>query len=183
MVVSKLDRGRDALNARPPDTEGMTSMLNQLTTFGDPRLPARFWEKVNKDGPVPASRPELGPCWMWLAGTFSRGYGVFQWHNKARLAHHFVYEKLRGPVPKGLELDHLCRNTSCVNLSHLEAVTHRENVLRGDGVAAHRARQTHCKRGHALTEENVYLYPRGGNRACRVCRDAAGKKRRAMQWQ
>ena len=142
--------------------------------YGDSRLPVRFWDKVQilENG-----------CWMWLAGTFSRGYGVFQWHNKARLAHRFVYEKLRGPVPKGLELDHLCRNTSCVHLSHLEAVTHRENVLRGDGVAAHRARQTHCKRGHALTEENVYRYPKGSNRACRVCRDAAGKKRRTVKWQ
>jgi hypothetical protein len=112
--------------------------------FGDPLFPLRrpghkivrevaFWAKVNKDGPLSAHRPDLGPCWLWTAAHHR--YGIFQPEKGNQLAHRIAYEMLVGPVPEGLELDHLCRVTLCVNPAHLEPVTHRENVRRGKSVA------------------------------------------------
>lgn len=92
--------------------------------------PERFWPKVDKDGPVPEHRPDLGPCWVWVAGGWKRGYGCFYHDNRMTRAHCFAYELLVGPVPDGLELDHLCRNKGCVNPTHLEPVTHDENIKR-----------------------------------------------------
>ncbi len=120
----------------------------------------RFWPKVEKsDG-----------CWIWLASKDRCGYGRFNvtWHPTMR-AHRFAYELLVGPVPYGMQLDHLCRNPSCVNPAHLEPVTSRENTLRGEGRAARQARQTHCKRGHQFTPENTYVCPKG-HRYCRHCK-------------
>jgi hypothetical protein len=111
----------------------------------------------------------LEVCWPWLGGLNGHGYGTqgttfrgFKW-----LAHRLVYEIMVGPIPKGLTLDHLCRNHACVNPLHLEPVTAVENVMRGDGWAARKARQTHCTRGHPLTEDNIYR--RGGRWRCRTC--------------
>ncbi len=152
-------------------------MLDQFTTsptFGDPRLPARFWAKVNEHGPIPAHRPDLGPCWIWTAGHASNGYGRFQAGSRSDgtrkmiYAHRWAYQHLVGPFPHGLQSDHLCRNHACVNPAHIEPVTSRENILRGNGVTAALARQTHCLRGHRYDEANTYRYHRGW-RKCRVC--------------
>jgi hypothetical protein len=93
---------------------------------------ARFWSKVNKDGPVPAHRPELGPCWVWTDPLSDEGYGRFTLDRKLYQAHTWGYCHFVRPIPDGLEPDHLCRNRACVNYeSHLEPVTRRENVRRG----------------------------------------------------
>lgn len=95
-------------------------------------------------------------------------------------AHRKVYEWLRGTVPLGLTLDHLCRHRWCVNPDHLEMCSMRENILRGEGVAAKRARQTHCIHGHELTEENTYHRPdrpKGRGRMCRACIKALARLR------
>ena len=92
----------------------------------------RFWPKVNKHGPVPAHRPELGPCWVWTAYLNDSGYGQFGLTGRRlALAHRWAWEQERGSVPDGLELDHLCRNRACVRVDHLEPVTGSVNAQRG----------------------------------------------------
>ena len=95
---------------------------------------------------------------------------------------------LRGPIPDGLQLDHLCRNRKCVRPDHLDAVTGRENVLRGATVAAYHASLTHCPAGHPFDEKNTYVYSKQPRtRRCRACnaRHAANyqaKKRSASRY-
>ena len=123
----------------------------------------RFWSKVDKRGP--------DDCWEWQAGISPNGYGSFWDGAKNVRSHRYSYEERCGPIPEGLVIDHLCRNPLCVNPDHLEPVTDRENVLRGVGPTAQNARKTHCKRGHLLSEENVYR-PTDGFRRCRICEQA-----------
>jgi hypothetical protein len=103
-----------------------------------------------------SERTRTGPgCWEWVGHLTPQGYGSLG----RRLAHRLVYEVAVGPIPAGLQLDHLCRNRRCVNPDHLEPVTSRENTLRGSGLPAQRVLVTHCPRGHAYTDENTYVRP------------------------
>jgi len=111
----------------------------------------------------------MSGCWLWTAGATKAGYGLFRFQDAARYAHRVTFEALRGAIPDGLELDHLCRVTFCCNPDHLEAVTHKVNLLRGTGPAAQLARATHCKRGHPLSGENLVLRSRHKYRACLAC--------------
>ena len=139
----------------------------------------RFWLMVNKDGPVPTDRPDLGPCWIWRGSPNFGGYGFFE----DRMAHRWAYEHFVGPIPTDLTLDHLCRNRPCVNTSHLEPVTLRENILRGNGSSAHHARQTHCIHGHPFDEPNTCIWQRNGQpeRVCRACRNERLRQIRARK--
>lgn len=86
-------------------------------------------------------------------------------------AHRLSYELHKGEIPEGLEIDHLCRNRWCVNPDHLEAVTRRENIMRGDGpkkLGELNSKKTHCKHGHPFDKENTRYRPTGG-RSCRIC--------------
>ena len=123
----------------------------------------RFWSKVKK----------TDYCWEWTA-SLRRGYGQFSLNGKQITAHRFSYELVNGKIPKELELDHLCRNHSCVNPDHLEAVTHRENILRGETLQAINARKTHCIQGHEFTPENTYQDK--SYRQCKICRHEYQKK-------
>jgi hypothetical protein len=136
----------------------------------------RFWAKVNKDGPIPAHRPELGSCWLWTAATDRKGYGVFRLAGKLIKAHRVAYELIIGPFPAGLLPDHCCRNHGCVNPAHLEPVTNRENMRRGIKGAL----TTHCPAGHAYDAANTYRDPRG-RRHCRLCERNRRRAREARQ--
>lgn len=128
----------------------------------------KFWIRIEK---------KPNGCWEWKGGKTPRGYGCF-WNKKTLVAHRFSYELLKGKIPKNHELDHLCRNHSCVNPEHLEPVLHQQNVLRGIGLAAINARKTHCIRGHELKGDNLYINPNTGKRRCQACKRISDKNGR-----
>ena len=109
-------------------------------------------------------------CWDWVGST-AKGYGAIRLNGRLTAAHRWVYEMHKGPIPTGLELDHLCRNPTCVNPAHLEPVTHRTNIMRGCGPSSTNPAKTHCPRGHQLSGDNLLpskLLSRGF-RECRQC--------------
>lgn len=111
--------------------------------------------------------PNTG-CWLWLGHLATGGYGSTPRMRDGRWvsarAHRVVYEEVRGPIPDGLELDHLCHQRCCVNPDHLEPVTHQENVRR----ATVYRRGATCKRGHLRTAHSVSC---GGGKyfRCKAC--------------
>lgn len=118
----------------------------------------RFWNKV-----------ELSPdgCWLWMGGKMPAGYGSFSVRDKTVLAHRWIWQLFYGPVDEGLQIDHLCRVRHCVNPSHLETVTPRENQWRSPiSISARFGRQTLCKNGHPFTHHD------GNQRYCRICTQA-----------
>lgn len=127
----------------------------------EPYLRRRFFAKV---------RVAENGCWEWTGARDDDGYGYFRPPDgKIYRAHRVSYEICFGPIPDGLCTDHLCRNRSCVNPMHLEPVTWRENVLRGDTGPARNLAKTHCHKGHPLSGENLYVRPNGW-RICKECR-------------
>lgn len=133
--------------------------------------PGIFWSRVEKtDG-----------CWVWrgriVKHRYRGGYGIFDIAGKSKLAHRISYEWLVGPIAEGLELDHLCRNRSCVNPAHLEPVTHEENMRRGAHVM-----KTHCPNGHEFVGYNLILYTARGwtERRCRACKNSSMRKSRSI---
>lgn len=111
-------------------------------------------------------------CWLWLAAT-RRKYGLMWVEGKTWSAHRVSYELHVGPIPEGLTLDHLCRNTTCVNPAHLEPVTNAENNLRSS-----RHPGNGCHRGHEWSEDNTHYYR--GKRVCRACRNARKRGEHAL---
>ena len=119
----------------------------------------RFWRKVVKHH----------ACWLWTGTKTPSGYGSFSVDTTKRSpAHRFSYEVLVSPIPKGKEIDHLCRNRSCVNPEHMEVVDHAENMRRSAP-----ALKAACVHGHALEGENLYRSPKTGRRQCKTCRREA----------
>ncbi len=113
-------------------------------------------------------------CWLWN-GSLSHGYGQYNLEGKTVRAHRIVYEMLIGKIPKGLELDHLCRNRACVNPSHLEPVTTKENILRGKGSAALNARKKICPKCGGKYEFIKSKSLKNGQRMCRRCKNESCK--------
>lgn len=120
----------------------------------------RFWSKVMGGS--------YEHCWLWLGGKDPAGYGLFYLRpGSYTKAHRWSYEDVRADIPKGLAIDHLCRNPGCVNPWHLEPVSHRENNLRGMAPGAKALRRDRCIHGHLYELHGVL---RTGRRVCRLCR-------------
>jgi hypothetical protein len=121
---------------RKPKHDNLCYMhFRRLANHGEATDPRerKFWAQVDKDGPLPDERPELGSCWVWTGCKFeATGYGVFGGKGSTRLVHRIAYQYLVGPIPAGLSLDHLCRRRICCRPDHCEPVTQRENIRRGD---------------------------------------------------
>jgi len=124
----------------------------------------RFWGKVDKSG----------SCWLWTGELYRNGYGQFQSGKGERRAHRISWIWANGQeIPKGMEVDHLCRVHRCVRPLHLELVTHAEN--------RRRARKPFCLRGHPQTEENRYLHRATGYTRCRLCLVAINQEQMAAR--
>lgn len=159
--------------------------------YGDPlagrkaRVPGKTWqERIHHYYIVDT---DTG-CWMWTGAINHHGYGMFNVPEGLRRAHRVMYELMVGPIPEGEEIDHTCHTDDptcwggatcphrrCCNPEHLEAVTPRENQLRGNGVGGMNARKTHCPQGHPYDEENTFIVR--GSRRCRICQEARNRAR------
>jgi len=113
-------------------------------------------------------------CWEWTGSLDQNGYGMVRWQGPTRRAHRVIYELVRGPIPDGMEIDHLCRNRCCVNPDHLEVVDHRTNTLRGETIVAKWAVRTHCHKCGSLLEPKSRV-----RRFCRVCKN---RQQRESNW-
>lgn len=140
--------------------------------YGDARLPESVWAWIF---PEPNTA-----CWLWGRGLNSGGYGTISIGGRpGLLVHRLLHETAYMPKPGKYVLDHLCRQRACCNPEHLEAVTHRINLLRGTGFAAVNAAKDECIHGHAFDEKNTHI-TRKGRRSCRAChriREAARRFR------
>jgi hypothetical protein len=130
------------------------------------RLTSTMFERFHQGYIITGSE-----CWEWTKTFDGKGYGVIYDDSRPRRpmrAHRYGYTLATGDLAVGMDIDHICRNKKCVNPEHLEAVTHKENVLRGlaPNILAHH--QNVCKRGHEMNDQNTY-YRRNGTRQCRVC--------------
>ena len=110
---------------------------------------------------------EIADCWLRQGCVNHRGYGLFSAPDKLRVVHRWIWEALVGPIPEGLQVDHLCMVRNCVNPDHLEPVTTQVNAHRSHSVSGINVRKTACWRGHDFTERNTRLH--NGKRHCRKC--------------
>lgn len=119
-------------------------------------------------------------CWIWTGYLNERGYGRVSYGGRYPYVHRLVWTLLADAIPVDRELDHLCKVKACANPAHLEPVTHQVNFERSLGelrAAAKLRVKSHCKRGHPLSGDNLYVVPKTGERCCRECRRAEARER------
>lgn len=163
----RCDCGGDTAVSRSNLTTGhiqSCGCMGRPLAFEGAMVPLRIVEKISR---------QADGCWIWT-GSMHNGYGRVGWKGRQSYgAHRAIYELFRGEIPRGLQLDHLCRIPACVNPAHLEPVTGAENTRRSTLGERQKAR-THCPKGHAYNEQNTYIDHRG-HRGCKTCIRAAGE--------
>ena len=122
-------------------------------------LSNNFWKKIT----------HVDTCWIWNGYIDKDGYGRYKHEGKNYFTHRLAYLTYSGEIPQGLEIDHLCRNRNCCNPDHLEAVTHKENILRGESPSAINGRKAKCPKGHDYTNETK-------GRRCLTCQSQYKKQ-------
>lgn len=146
------------------------SMVKRVEDLHDKNIKPhyrRYRESIESWIPRTYSVSDSG-CWEWKGTKNSGGYAKTKIKGKTLLGHRMMYEFTHGSIPQHLTLDHLCRNRSCVNPQHLEPVTMKENLLRGNGACAINKRKTKCKRGHPFGKQTKFNLNKG-NRMCHTC--------------
>lgn len=140
-------------------------LLRTGNPLGAPKLSTeeRFWAKVTR----------TESCWNWSSRPGK--HALFLVDGSLVPVHRYAYELMVGPIPDGLEIDHLCRNQICVNPEHLEPVTREENLRRGWGHRLQNGMTNECIHGHKYTPENTYVNPRG-HASCRRCSNESKRK-------
>ena len=143
-----------------------------------------FWAKVDKNGPWSLRKGCPKQCWIWIASVDKDGYGRFGFRRDGKThqgtSHRISYTLFKGEVKADLKIDHLCRNEPCVNPDHLEPVTNRVNIIRGETIMAKNFSKSECPRGHKLEPPNLRKSGSDkGYRRCLSCGRANSKYRYA----
>jgi hypothetical protein len=143
-----------------------------VARYSQEEFERKFWARVER-----TSR-----CWLWM-GPLYNGYGRVGYKGTSSNPHRVSYMLLKGPIPRGLQVDHLCRVRNCVNPAHLELVTPRENTFRGVSLSVLNASKTHCPKGHPYSSANTYK-DAWGHRHCRTCgrEKAAASRNNPNKW-
>lgn len=141
---------------------------------GDPQGPVAWHRGETALDRLVKNIEPAGDCWHWTSHIAENGYGK----TGRGWAHRLVYEELVGPIPEGLDLDHLCRVRRCVNPDHLEPVTRSVNLSRSPLMGNGNKPKPECKRGHVRTDENTYQRPNGNSRECRICMRDSERRRK-----
>lgn len=118
----------------------------------------------------------MKPCVIHPGRPNNKGYVSRKFGGRMEGVHRIAWIEAHGPIPPGMEVDHVCKQRACVEVSHLRLLTHRENLLAGDTIVARNARKTHCSNGHPFDAVNTYV-DRQGKRKCRTCNRNARRKR------
>jgi hypothetical protein len=162
----------------------------RLHNHGDPAIETQPGRSMSLEQRILSRIDRRGAddCWLWTDRITEAGYATYGVPGTTAFVHRWMYQRFVGPIPDGAELDHRCHSDDkrcpggpcvhrrCVNPQHLEAVSHRTNMLRGRGVSAENVVKTHCLNGHPFDAGNTYIHPKKGTRRCRACQSERSRK-------